>query len=650
MTFLALLIVGLVAMQMIPVSMLPDVDIPEITIRVSAPNKSVDEVEQSYVSRIRRQMLQLTHLDDIESVSSNESGSIVIRFDYGTDINYAFVEVNEKMDAIMSNMPSDFERPRIIKASASDVPVFYLGVKLAGKGLAEDERRFMEMSEFSEQIIKKRIEQLLDVAMVDITGMEYPEISIKVNFDELHKFGIDYSHIKSALEENNISLGNITVSSGMYQFNVKYSTFLKNRQDIENVALKANGRIFYIRDIAQVSVAPRVGRGVSVDKDGQVIIMAVIKRSDAKLESLRIEIQKLIKIFREDYPRLSFEVMRNQTDLLDYSISNLKGSLLISGILAFLVMLLFIKDFRSSLLIGISVPVSLLVCMLFFFLFDISLNIISLSGLILGVGMMIDNSIIVIDNILQSHRDSKEELEKSVSQGTVEVWRPLLSSVLTTCAVFIPLIFLSGIVGALFYDQAMAITIGLFSSLATSILFIPVLYAVLHRRKKKQSAIFDKIGIYDSIEDAYKGSFDFLFAKRRWFIGVCLLITGLGIWAFVNIDKERFPKMDEAELEVYVDWNKNISVEENQRRILQLVSQLDSSFVQFSGMIGEQSFIVDHMQMLSASEAMLYFKMATVEDKERIEAEIAQHIRSQSMKCAKLKACSTAFLPMIPTN
>ena len=633
MTFIAFLILGLASMNLIPVSLLPDIAIPEITIQVSAPEKPVNEVEQNYVRKIRRQMMQLSHLDDIESTATNEQGTVRLTFKYGSDINYAFVEVNEKMDGLMANMPSDFQRPRIIKASATDIPVFYMTVMLKQKYVDETKERFMELSEFCEQVIKKRIEQLPQVAMVDISGMEHPEIGINVDLNKLSVLGLDYNSIKTALEENNMSLGNIRVRNGMYEFNVKYSTLLKNRRDIEKISIKSGDRIFTLGELAKIEVHPKSGKGVFLDKNGQAIIMAVIKKSDARMEDLKTETATLIEGLNSDYPRLRFKVSRNQTELLDYSISNLQSSLIIGGILAFLIMLLFLKDLRSPILIGVSIPVSLVISLLFFYLFDLSINIISLSGLILGVGMMIDNSIIVIDNIAQHYTKNKSSVIKSAISGANEVIRPLISSVLTTCAVFIPLIFLSGIAGALFYDQAMAISIGLGSSLIVSITLIPVLYGLIYQRAsknplKKELSLPGWLQFYQNIESRYEAGYDWVFRNKGWFmVGTLILFIG-GTVAFLKLSKERFPSFEETEAVVSIDWNRNIGVDENNRRIKGIIADVDSLTKQLSCMVGEQSFILERGDNLGPAEASLYFQSESAQKRARVIAQIEQWMAS----------------------
>jgi multidrug efflux pump subunit AcrB len=629
--FVAFIVMSMVATGLIPVSLMPEVDIPEIIVKLSAAEKPANEMEEQYVQKIRRQLLQVTHLEDIESSAVNGQGYIRLKFKYGTDINYAFIEVNEKVDALMYYMPEGFQRPRVIKTSATDIPVFYLNVSLRD---SSDEERFMQLSEFCNQVVKKRVEQLPEVSMADISGVEYPEMVINVNMDKLNLIGIDRSSFTDALEANDMSIGNIKVRNGLYEFNVRYASLLKDRNDIENLFIQVDNKIFKLKDLAEISIRPASGKGSYLANGKRAVVMAVIKKGNARMSALKEKTSELLDALRKDYPRLRFNVERNQTELLDYSIGNLQFGLLVGGLLAFFLMFLFLKDLKAPLLIGISVPLSLAISLLFFFLFKISINIISLSGLILGVGMMIDNSIIVIDNISQ-YREQGVSVFKACIKGTNEVVRPLISSVLTTCVIFVPLIFLSGISGALFYDQAMAVTIGLGVSLIVSFTIIPVYFRLFYsnaEHKKgtsKLNALINNIRFFGHIENAYAKGFDYVFNHKSWiFMGAVMLMVA-GVFVFQFIVKERFPAFKQTEVVYHIDWNQNINTAENFRRIETLLSFNDSIIEQSSCLIGEQDFVLDKSNKMSASEAQLYFKVKTESDLDVLQQNISGFIQKR---------------------
>lgn len=631
----AFIVMSVVAAGLIPVSLMPGIDIPEIIVRMEVEGKPAREMEEQYVSKVRRQLLQVSHLSDIESSATNGQGNIRLVFDYGTGINYALIEVNEKIDALMHAMPEEFTRPRVIKTSATDIPVFYLDISLKD---SLEENRFAELSGFCQQVIKKRVEQLPEVAMADISGLELPEIVLEADMDQLRHLGVDRTTFTKALETNNYSVGNIKVRDGLYEFNVRYASLLKDREDIENLYITVGDRIFRLKDLAGIRIRPNPGKGTYLSGNTRSVVMAVIKKSNARISSLKEKTNELVSQLREDYPRLIFKVERNQTELLDYSLGNLESGLLAGGLLAFVIMFLFLKDLRSPLLIGISVPVSLLVSLLFFYLLGISVNIISLSGLILGVGMMIDNSIIVIDNIAQ-YREKGDSVFKSCIKGTGEVIRPLISSVLTTCAVFVPLIFLSGISGALFYDQAMAVTIGLGVSLVVSFTVIPVYFRLFYKEPQKQKEpgkktshilqkIMARVSLYRHIEDSYSGSFDVVFRYRRIILAVVFLIIAAAYAALVQIRKEKFPVFKQTEAIFQVDWNRNITVEENHKRVSRFLSRNDSLIESSSCLIGPQDFLLDQSAGQGASETGLYVRSKTEVDLALVTARFKNYCRT----------------------
>ncbi|HOP00058.1 MAG TPA: efflux RND transporter permease subunit [Bacteroidales bacterium] len=625
MTFLALLLLGIVASNKLPVSLMPDIEIPEITVAVSRPDVSARELENTVVSILRRNLLQVPGLDKIESESRNGSALIRLTFKFGNDINLAFMEVNEKVDGALNNLPRDLERPRIIKASATDIPVFMLNLTLADS-LAGDEK-FMELSSFAETVIKKRIEQLPEIAMADITGQIKREIYIDPDEKKMLSLGISDNDITNAVQINNITIGSILVKDGKYLYNLEFSSYLKELDDVRNIYIKAGNRILQIRDIADVGIRQERPRGLYYSNGKRAIALAIIKESTSKMASLEEKMTEMIEIFRTDYPQLEFEISQNQTRLLDYSLSNLKQSLLAGGILAFLLMFFFLKDGKSPMIIGFSIPATLVISLLFFYLVGLSINIISLAGLILGIGMMIDNSIVVIENITQ-WIDRGLSLPDACVKGTNEIITPLISSVLVTCAVFIPLIFLSGISGALFYDQAIAIVIGQGVSLFVGITLLPTIYYLLYRNGKEGllTRFVKKISL-KHLEDRYEGGMNFFFRYRTATMvsfGVIILVM---IWFLVTMEKEKFPAVRQDELVVSVDWNENIDVHENLTRNMRMLEANGNMVTQSNSFIGEQQFLFNRDYDQSYTQSKIYIKAGSYSQRETIQKNCYRFIR-----------------------
>jgi multidrug efflux pump subunit AcrB len=651
MTFIAILVLGIASTTRLPVSLMPDIDIPKITVQASYPNHSAAELESTVAKPLRQQLMQVSHLNDIRTESRDGSCVILLDFEYGIDIDYLFIEVNEKIDRAINNLPREISRPRVIKASATDIPVFYLNLTLkqaahqslhqasnsneqnTKKELFPVSKDFIELSNFSNHVIKKRIEQLQEVAMVDISGLVFPELLVLPDLKKIEALNVKLADIEEAINNNNINLGNLLIRDGQYQYNIRFASTLKNKEDLESIYFKVDGRLLQLKDIAQIIEHPAERQGLVTSNRKEAITMAVIKQSDSQMRELKIKLNDLIEHFNRDYPHIDFEVTRNQTVLLEYSISNLGQSLFLGGMLAFVVMFFFLKDFKSPLLIGITIPTSLVISLLFFYVVGISVNIISLSGLILGVGMMIDNSIIVIDNITQHRERSNistiEQLNASCANGTNEVFRPMLSSVLTTCAVFIPLIFIKGISGALFFDQAMAITIGLLVSLVVSVTLLPVYYRIFYlKNKPAKTNILTRINTIN-YGYLYEKGFRLVMKNQGW-PWILFIIIIAGIYPlFTQLEKSKLPSIAKNEALIYIDWNERIHIDENKGRVESLVAKFDKLIQQHTCLIGDQQFLLSSNSGATASEVVIYIKTSSEQSLNSITTNITDYLNKR---------------------
>lgn len=622
MIVVAIMALGIIATGILPVSLMPEVDIPKITIQCSVPGSSAREIDRAVIRPLRSILVQTSSLKDMECSARNGGGTITLEFEHGTGIDYVFIEVNEKIDRAMPSLPDGMERPKVIKASATEIPVFFIDVM----STAEDDVSFIGLSSFTNEVIRKRLEQIPQIAMVDISGTLGYRVIIEPYTDKLKSIGKTPDFIADVLEQNNIRLGSLSIKDGYYRWSVAFDKEIRTEEDIKKIVVNTDGRIFPLTSLADIRTVPAEATG-TVRSDGRkAVTMAVIKQADARMSDLKAEIDGMLEVFSKDYPEIDFKVSRNQTELLEYSIDNLKSNIIVGAILAVLIIFLFLKDFKSPLLVTITIPLSLVVTMLLLYLLGISINIISLSGLILGIGMMVDNSIIVIDNITQ-YREKGMDLKESAIKGTAEVVAPMLSSVLTTCSVFLPLIFLSGIAGALFYDQAMGVTVGLFSSLAVAVLIIPVYYVLLYKertsdrhttgnRQRFSPGFFRKdrdLVDYDAI---YERGLKWFFRHpvTAWIAFISFI--PLTVLLFMKIEKSQLPPMTRDDTLITVDWNEPVSVEENDRRISSFFETLEEPVAYTGIMCGPQDFILSHTDELGSSQTQIYIE---VPDPSRIE-------------------------------
>jgi multidrug efflux pump subunit AcrB len=671
MVFIAILMLGIVSYKMLPVSLMPAIDIPEITVQVSYPNSSARELDNAVIKGLRSQLMQVANLDDIKSETRDGQSTIRLMFDYGTKIDYAFIEVNEKIDEAMNYLPRDMDRPRVIKASASDLPEFYINVSLKSDSLHNSvpgSDKFTELSEFCENVISRRIEQLPQVAMVDLSGTIKPEVFIKPDKVKMESLGLTYDHIKNAINESNITPGNLLVREGYYIYHIRFASYLKSPDDIGNIYIHTGSKVLQLKDIAEITIRPREQRGLFVTGKRQAVTMAIIQQSDAKVSELKTEIHNMVQRFREEYPQMEFEISRDQTSLLDFSISNLRQDLIMGCLMAFLLLFLFLSDFRAPVLIGVTIPVSLVISLLFFNVIGISINIISIAGLGLGLGMIIDCSIIVIENITY-YRDKGLSLSEACIRGTNVVIRPMLSSTLTTSSVFIPLIFMSGLAGALFYDEAMSVSIGNAASFIVAITILPVLFALFYKKRTpsdtayhgRKRQILRKLKEKLSglmrwkkpvhIEKHYEKGIEWVFGHKKAVLVMFTVLLVSGVLWFALVRKEKFPDFRQDEIIVNIDWNENIHIDENRQRIEGLVQSVSGMISQSNCLIGEQQFVLKQEKDLDYFEAEIYLKMNNADSVSIAKDSILRTVQRQYPQAqVTFRPPSTVFERMFSNN
>jgi len=617
---LVTIVLGIVSIKRLPVSLIPDIDIPYITIQFNSAGLSARELSSNVIQIVNEQLMQTEGLENIEAQSNDGVATIKLTFSHKTNMDYALIEVNERIDRCMTRL-GQTSRPIVRKSNASDIPAFYLNLTLTPNSQIE----FSQLSDYAQSVISKRLEQLNEVSMVDVSGYDTRQIQIIPDASKLKALEIDQAAFNKAILQSNIELNSLSIKDGYYRYNVKFASKISNIQDIKNIRLKVNNSIYKVEDLAQVEMMSQRRLGITECNGKRSITMAVIKQSDSKMSSLKVSVKKLIVELESAYPGIEFTTTQDQTQLLEYSIDNLIKNIIAGIIIASLIIFLFIKDIRSSALVCLTMPLSLIFSMGVFYLVGLSLNIVSLSGLLLGIGMMADNTIILIDNIT-SKVSQGAKLKQAVLDGTKDVIGPMLSSVLTTCAVFIPLIFLSGIAGKLFYDQAMAITIVLLTSYIITITIIPVYYYWWFKRKpviaRKESNRDEKLTLW--------------FMNHSHFAWSIITLSILGIFiCFNNMEKEKLPALTNTSTLLYINWNEQIGLKENMERVKMLEEYIKPQASKFTSSIGTQDFILKHAHRLSPNECELYIECRSSKELAKIQKHISDYLLGLFPLCVK---------------
>ncbi len=619
MTFLVSLALSVLLYLNLPVSLLPALDVPEITIAVRYPNGSPEEIEQNLLKPIREALLTLGGLKATESLAQNETGKVSLRFDYGTVMNLAYIEANEKIDRLIPLLPRNIERPTVIKSSTSDIPMARIQV------VPKIENDLLATSELVTKVLKRRLEQLDGVGVVDVNGIQERVIRIAPNEPVMQSLGLTDRDVIQTIQNSNLALGSISVKDGNYRYYLKLASPVRSPKEIEELPVKLPGSAgaVQLKQVARVYLEPAKQMGFHLFQSQEGVVITVHKQAQARLPELMPKLYAAVEQFRNEYPQLAFDVTQDQSLLLTLSIQNLSQALVWGGLIAFGVLFLFMRGWREPLIMGIVLPLSLLLAFSIFALFHISLNVISLSGLALGLGMLVDNSIVVIDSIMLKRREGNELLDSCVT-GAQEVIAPLISSALTNLVVFAPLIFLSGITGALFYDQAVSVAAILSVSLLCTFLVVPLLYLLFFKNKPFDQR--EDSSFFMAMKTAYKKSFEWVWNHKKVSLVLMSLLIPTAIILIIALPKEGLPAIERTETLISIDWNEPIGAEECRDRVDELISKNKFLFKIAEAEVGYQQFLLSS-EIFSTQHAEIYLAYTTREEKEKGDDVLKKYLR-----------------------
>ena len=596
--FFCVAIAGFLGYTKLPVSLMPDISTPRLVIVVNYPGFGAEYIEQNVLAGLRNQLSGLYGLEQVESISANNVGHLDLTFEYNADMKLAFIEANEKLDQASRFLPENLPRPQVYRISDTDIPVLRLQIQ-------SNELGAPELSNLTRFVLRRRIEGISGVAKVVVNGLTDQVIKIQPKMEILQSLQISEAFLVEALRQANFDQFQLRVKEGIYEYNVRVENPLKSIEAIRNLVftLPKGGQVA-VGQVAEVAYGTQEPVGAHLYQGAEGIVINIHKQASANIRDLEAELMTNIDQLTEEFPKVRFEITQNQSSLLALSISQLSNSLILGGLLAFAILFVFSANYKLSILMGLIIPATILVTFGIFYLSGLSINIITLSGLILGIGMLIDNAIILIDNIHLHHQNGMPLLE-ACAKGANEIFTPLLSSAFTTLSVFLPLIFLGGIGGSFFQFQAMSLAAMLLGSLLVAFCLLPVIYRLLRPNPANDSS-----RLYSRLLGAYKSS-----KKRGGFVNAALIGSFVvAIWCVSQISVTNLPELRTEDASIKITWAEPITLNENIERTLMLIQEADSTLKQSEFEVGIHS--LNPSQPSFTNSLTGYFKFDGVASKE----------------------------------
>ena len=601
--------VGVFASLKLPVDFLPDIESPVLTVSTDYTGAGPEEVEVSVTRPLENVLSTVEDLDEITSTSMEGNSTVRLEFAWGSDLDQAMFNVREKIDIIRNNLPDESDSPQIFKFSTDMIPV--MGLLMAG---IDD---LATAYDLAENQIKKSLEQIPGVGQVDVSGGIQTEVHVELTQNRLQAYNLDAETVAQIVGANDVSTAGGYVYQGAYKFGIRTDAELKNLEDFRNIVIDYRaGSPILLKDIAEVYYGGNEDNslmfvtGPGIEDESPVlggrgaVVIEITKSSGANtVEVERLVQEHLIELKKTLPPSVTISEMYNTAEKINESMANVTSSAFQGGLFALLIIFFYLWDWRSLLVIGLSIPTSIISTFIAMLAADTSFNIISMAGLTLAIGMMVDSSIVVLENVFRHRAEGQGKINASIN-GAQEVGLAITASTFTTIAVFLPILFVEGMMAQLFRDLVITVVVGLLASLLISITLVPMLCSILIKEVhmegfdsseeeiipeyKRQNMRFNDRILHD-VDFAYKHALEWCIAHKKLVVygGNIAVIVLLVFFTMISA-KEYMPTNDDGQFTVNLTYPLGTKYQYNEALSREILKELRDAIGEDLELIGLQ--------------------------------------------------------------
>lgn len=554
MVMMIVLILGSVSLNRLPIDLMPKITYPTLTVRTSYPNAGPEKIEDLITRPIEGAVSAVPGVEEVTSTSLDGSSIVRIAFDWGVDLNEATNDIRDRLERILDKLPEEASRPTVFKFDLAQFPILILGVV--------SNLDPIEVRRIVDEQVKYRIERVPGVAAIDIWGGQEREIHIKIAANKVKALRLSFSEIIRSIKAQNTSIPTGTLKKGNYDLVVSTAGEYTHLNELRStvVAIRDNVPI-QLKDIAVVeSSHKKLYRIVKINgKPG--IRVAIRKQSLANTVDVAEAVLAELKTINRDLPHLNIIPLVNTSDYIQRSITNVARIAGYGGIFAILVLLFFLGSFRSTAIISTAIPISIIATFMLLYFAGFTINLMSLGGLAIGVGLIVDNSIVVLENIFRLRKANVPSFKAAI-MGSEQVTSAIIASTMTTLVIFLPLLFIRDMAGIMFRQLAFVISFALLCSMGVALMLIPMLASkfmvksVVGSKEKpipEKSIAFHRFSasFFSGLENSYTALLIVCLKhkKKTVFLVLVVLLLSIGLVPFIGV--EYMPAADESEVRVY---------------------------------------------------------------------------------------------------
>jgi HAE1 family hydrophobic/amphiphilic exporter-1 len=609
MIIVGMIFIGIVSLRGLPIDLFPKIDFPLVTVQVPYPGAAPGEVEDEITKKVEDALATLTDVKKITSYSREGAGFVLVEFEWGVDLDIKAIDVREKVDRIKDSFPDAAEDPMVLKfdiMSAENVLIFAVSKKLteAEQARYEANPRFRDDTgyltrKFADDEVTPEIERIGGVASTSVSGGREREVLVSVDMYRLKATGVTLDDVEQALDLQNVEKPGGRIDQPRTEISTRFMGKFERVEDIEHVEVKrVGGKPVYLSDVATVEDTYKEVRSYARFNGTDAVLVAVNKESGANSAAIADAVYPRLDELRAKFPGYDFTIALDFTDFLRESIQMVKSNATIGGLIALFVLFLFLRDLRSLVIAGIAIPTAIITTFTLIKAANLTLNLLSLGGLALGVGMLVDNSIVMLENITRRISISRNPAQ-GAHEGADEVGGAISASTYTTMAVFVPvLFFVSGVPSQIFDDLSLTVAFALACSLVVALTFVPMACAKLLRPRKDKAidVATNPEAVADSPFVRRLGAVvDRVLHERAMAVGVVLAILVLAGVILMTRGQVFFPEFDRGEFSVNLQMPVDASLEATDnatRKLEDLIKKNVPSLKHYSATIDPQTATV----------------------------------------------------------
>jgi hydrophobic/amphiphilic exporter-1 (mainly G- bacteria), HAE1 family len=634
-TMFLVLILGVVSLMRIPLKLIPDINPPVGVVVTNYQGASPEEVVEKVTKPLEANLATLPGIKTMTSTSQEGANLILMQFSWTTNIDDIQDEIIQRLD--MAQLPDDAEKPRFLKFDPSQFPIIQLS-------LSSEQDDGQSLRELAEEL-ELELTKVDGVASVNLSGTSVQEVRVELDQEKLKTYKLSQSDIVDLIRANDVSMPGDTILTNGKELTTRIISTIDSVDTLKNLIVFTNPltkQKIKLQDVGNVELKNQDDRTITRTNQSPAVLLSVLQQSDANTaevsKAFLDELDTLLE--RDKYAGIKSDVLFDQGDYIKLAIGNISNSLIVGGVLAMAVLFFFLRNIKSPLIIGIAIPYSVIFTFVLMFFADFTLNIMTLGGLALGIGMLVDNAIVVIENIYR-HLSMGKDSKTAARDGAKEVGAAITASTLTTVAVFLPVVFISGIIGELFTEFALTISFSLLASLVVALTVVPMLASrMLKAPKKNLEARRQRSGTMRKLEKSVRWSL----RHRFLVLLIALLMLAGGAYGVTTVGTQFIPPTDEGFFSIRVKLENGAALTETEKVMSSLEQVLEDKadvdvYVSLAGTTQESSF----RGTTNANVGELYVKMNELQQRDISTFEFVDDTKKELEQAAK-KTNSTAEL------